>query len=787
MEELRLMKELRELTIDPEFRDLIPPLAEEERRILEESIVANGCESPLTIWNDTIVDGHNRYDICRKHSIPFAVLEKDFADRDAALLWMIQTQLGRRNLTAYQKSELALRFEPLMSKQLTLGSLFDGIGGFPLAGMLSGIKPIWASEIEPFPVRVTAVRFPDMKHYGDIHSLNGGELEPVDIITFGSPCQNLSLAGARTGLAGEQSSLFFEAVRVIREMREKTNGTYPRWAVWENVPGALSSTGGDDFRVVLESLVQIKDPQATVPMPETGKWLSAGEIQGCASALGDTYSLAWRIIDAAKGWGVAQRRRRIFAVLDLDGQCAGKVLFESEGVSGYTPPRGQARQGTAGSAQAGVGETGGEGSAVAVEFNPTDSRIKINKDGICQTLTNRMGTGGNQVPLTLKIRSGCEGGGKGPIWQVDSSATLGCNNDQTLFVPKAYGISSDQSNAMLSGNPHSGIYEADTSRTLDCSGGSPACNQGGIAVVQPIAFAQNQRDEVRDLGGQSGALAASPGMKQQTYVAAFMGGQGVRAGGLGYREEQSPTLKAAPSGGNTVPDVVYALQGNMIGRKDENGPQGTGINEEVCFTLNTIDRPAVATPSYSARTLINTEIQEEVTPALMARDFKDPVMVSKPSNETQPAYSLDRAAFNQGENALFGISVEEEQSQTLTAQGPNAVAKPEDVDYLVRRLTPGECCRLQGYPDGWTENLGTEEPTDAELRWWAGVFEDWYRAQGKNAKPPSEARLRKWLKDPRTDAAEYKALGNSVAIPCVFFVLAGIVWAAETEAEHAAQ
>ena len=114
MEELRLTKELRELTIDPEFRDLIPPLTDEERQMLEDSIIANGCETPLTVWNGTIVDGHNRYDICQKHSVPFAVLEKDFADRYAALMWMIQTQLGRRNLTTYQKGELALRFEPLM-------------------------------------------------------------------------------------------------------------------------------------------------------------------------------------------------------------------------------------------------------------------------------------------------------------------------------------------------------------------------------------------------------------------------------------------------------------------------------------------------------------------------------------------------------------------------------------------------------------------------------------------------------------------------------------------------
>ncbi|MBR2422915.1 MAG: DNA cytosine methyltransferase, partial [Oscillospiraceae bacterium] len=229
-------------------------------------------------------------------------------------------------------------------KKLTLGSLFDGIGGFPLAGKLAGITPVWASEIEPFPIRVTEKRLPEVKHYGDVHALNGAEMEPVDIITFGSPCQDLSIAGRREGLSGSRSNLFHEAVRIIREMREKTNGKYPRWAVWENVPGALSSQNGQDFRCVLESLIRIKDPEADVPLPDSRKWMPAGEI------MGDHYSLAWRIIDAAQGWGVAQRRKRIFAVLDLNGQCAGKVLFESEGVSGYTPPRGEARQGATGSA-----------------------------------------------------------------------------------------------------------------------------------------------------------------------------------------------------------------------------------------------------------------------------------------------------------------------------------------------------------------------------------------------------------------------------------------------------
>lgn len=580
-----------------------------------------------------------------------------------------------------------------MNRKLTLGSLFDGIGGFPLAGKMAGIVPVWASEIEPFPIRVTEKRLPEMKHYGDVHGLNGADLEPVDIITFGSPCQDLSIAGKRSGLGGSRSGLFYEAVRVITEMRKSTNGKYPRWAVWENVPGALSSQNGQDFCCVLKSLIRIKDPAADVPLPENGRWLHAGEI------LGDGYSLAWRILDAAQGWGVAQRRKRIFAVLDLDGQCAGKVLFESEGLSGYTPPGGEARKGAAPGAESGAGTAGERISAggfctehsadsrgvgyederaptlragvvpgVAIDFNPTDSRIRLKEDDLCQRLTARMGTGGNTVPLV-------------------------------------FGISSDQSHAMLSENPHAGIYEADTSRTLDCSGGSPACNQGGMLVVAP---------------------------------------------------SEKP---------------CYCIQGSMIGRKEQNGPQGDGVNREVAFTLDTVDRHAV----YAMTTGSFTQLDEEKSPPLMARDYKDPPVVGK----DEPAYALDRACFSAGENAQYSMNVGEEKAPTLVAEGPGAVAAP--AAYLVRRLTPGECCRLQGYPDGWCENLESPAPSNQETDRWEAIFEEWRTAMGGRTKPKTRRQIIRWLQNPHTDSAEFMAYGNSVAVPCVFFVLAGIVWTQETE------
>ena len=322
----------------------------------------------------------------------------------------------------------------MTNKTLTLGSLFDGSGGFPLGGLLASITPVWASEIEPFPIRVTTKRLPFMKHYGDISQMDGGKIEPVDIITFGSPCTDMSIAGRRAGLDGRQSSLFYEAIRIIKEMRCATDGKYPRWICWENVPGSYSSNKGKDFQSVLEAVIGIAEPNAQVPMPEKARWPYADLY------MGDGWSVAYRTLDA-QYWGVPQRRRRIYLVADLAGESAGKILFESEGLSGYSAAGFRSWQRTARRLESGAGaagiclnDQGGDrmevsedvaatlraethghlpcivDEAIPLEHHPIDSRITMTDNGKVQTLTSRMGTGGNNVPLVMKIRSGCEGG-----------------------------------------------------------------------------------------------------------------------------------------------------------------------------------------------------------------------------------------------------------------------------------------------------------------------------------------------------------------------------------------
>lgn len=276
-----------------------------------------------------------------------------------------------------------------------LGSLFDGSGGFPLGGIIAGITPVWSSEIEPFPIRVTEKRLPQMKHYGDVSKISGADLEPVDIITFGSPCQDMSVTGRRAGLDGARSGLFFQAIRIIREMRAKYQK--PRFIVWENVRGALSSARGDDFRRVLEEICNVKKSDVSVPKPE--KWNGSGLI------VGDDFSVAWRVLDA-QYWGVPQRRKRIYLVADFDGDSAGKILFESEGMSGHSEKMQAARKDFARCAQGSAGETGwgkevlnDQGGMLVLFDNHREDARYTGPCDASPTITSHLGTRGNNAPL----------------------------------------------------------------------------------------------------------------------------------------------------------------------------------------------------------------------------------------------------------------------------------------------------------------------------------------------------------------------------------------------------
>lgn len=597
-----------------------------------------------------------------------------------------------------------------MKNELTRASLFDGSGGFPLGGILAGITPLWASEIEPFAVRITTKRLPQMKHYGDVSSLNGAELPPVNIITFGSPCQDMSIAGKRSGLDGSRSSLFYEAVRIIKEMRCATDGRYPRFAVWENVPGAFSSNKGEDFRAVLESLCRIKDE--TVSVPRSEKWTNAGEI------LADGFSLAWRVLDA-QYWGVPQRRKRIYLVADFDSECAGKILFESEGLSGYSAEGFKAWQRTAAATESGSGTTG------AVCLNDQGG----NRMDVTEEVTCTLRAEAHHPPCVMESAAGfCtehSAKARGIGYEDETSPTLRAgtvpaavyeNHSQDTRYTELHGIAPTVSSTYGTGgnnqpfvvedtrcfdvrftsdgtkNARHNCYETDTSRTIDTGGNSPDSNQGGVAVV--------------------------------------------------------------------------AVQGSMIGRADKNGPQGSGINEDVSFTLNATDRHAVAfsQDSYTKYS------ENDKCGALRATGG-----MYGGGSETL-VYSTSKNSYH--------TEAEENLANTLVAsdyKDPPTVNSPE---YIVRRLTPTECARLQGFPDWWCADLGTDEPTDEELRFWKEVFETHRKIIGSAVKPKSEKQIRTWLKNPHSDSAEYKLWGNGVVLPCVYFVLSGIVYCTQLTPEN---
>lgn len=547
----------------------------------------------------------------------------------------------------------------VISKVITLGSLFDGSGGFPLGGMMSGIIPLWASEIEPFAIRVTTKRLPQMKHYGDISVLNGAELPPVDIITFGSPCQDMSIAGRRSGLSGSRSSLFYEAVRIIKEMRGATYGKYPRFCVWENVPGAFSSNKGEDFRCVLESLCRVKDE--SIVISQCKKW----EKSGCI--VGNGFSLAWRVLDA-QYWGVPQRRKRIYLVADFDGECAGKVLFESEGLSGYSRKSFKAWQRAAAAVENSVGTAGAKRINISAGFC-TEHSAKAKGVGFEEekSPTLRAGT----VPAAVYENHSqdtryTELSGVAPT--VSSTYGMGGNNQPFVVESKCFDVRFTSEGTR---NARHNCYETETSRTIDTGGNPPESNQGGVAVV--------------------------------------------------------------------------AVQGSMIGRADKNGPQGSGLNENVSFTLNATDRHAIA--------------------------FSQDAYDKYSENDKCGALRTTGGMYGGGSETLvcrekppFAIDCKK---SPKTSEGSRCI---------VRRLTPTECARLQGFPDWWCSDLETEEPNKEEIDFWRAVFETHRKIIGKSSKSKTDAQIIKWLRKPHSDSAEYKLWGNGVALPCVYFVLAGIVY-----------
>lgn len=550
---------------------------------------------------------------------------------------------------------------------MKLMSLFDGSGGFPLAASLCGIDPVYASEVEPYPIAVTKSRFPSMKHLGDVSMINGADIVPVDIITFGSPCQDMSVAGKRAGLkhtaAGDdettRSGLFIEAIRIIKEMRLATNGIYPRFAVWENVPGAFSSNRGEDFRLVLEEFIRISEPNAVMPAVPQAGWAYADCING------DGWSVAYRTFDA-QYWGVPQRRRRIYLVADFRGGRAGEILFKREGLRGHT-----AQSGT-------QGEEATENVGNGIKSDDRAVGVALEKIILDDQ-------GGQQI----NVRSD----GKSPTLRAEAHGNVPCVIQSAGFCPeqsaKTRGIG----------------YEENISPTLR-AGATP-----GVVIVFD---ARGNGD-----GETCPTITGDHNNRVTDYTALCI--------------EKMP---------------IYCLQGNGIDRADTAGCNGKGWREEKCYTLNTIDRPAVCYGIGNGQ-VAQTKLNIEEKPIV-----------------------LDRAFFNQGQNAKYDPQFYTDGiCPTLVAKGPAAV----QIHYIVRRLTPTECARLQGFPDGWGILDEKEDFTEDEYKFWLVVRNTYAKINGKSEKEYTKAQMLTWYSKLHTDSAEYKMWGNGIALPNALYVMQGIV------------
>lgn len=482
-----------------------------------------------------------------------------------------------------------------------------------------------------------------MQHLGDITKIKNPPF--VDCITFGSPCQDLSVAGRRQGLQGARSGLFMEAVRIIREMREASGNLYPTFAVWENVPGAFSSNNGEDFRTVLEELVRIAQPNAAIPRPDK-RWGKSGYIAGAG------YSLAWRTMDA-QYWGVPQRRRRIALVVDFGGERAGEILFERESGSGHYEPSIPTWQSVA---QSPARRFAGYDRVVeAAGFN-----------------------GYKSVSGSIQYRIG-------------TSATLESN---------------------MIGNVIHSVYP-NTARALTARhDGSPCADRGpNVICLQGNIIDRDAKQNGSGISESETMFTLNTADMHGVCCATFTAGQGAKANGIGYAEEQAPTLRS--SGGlNAMPTLMCRAHGQA----------NAEILEDCSTTLSCNHEQPIVFESHAQDARYT---QQGSTLGACTAHYG-----SGGNNMPLVAETMDCRNGKINHEIPGTLQAKSNGGFSYNCTNP-ALLKTNH--WIVRRLTPTECERLQGYPDGWTD-IG-----------------DWKDSQGKRHKT--------------ADSPRYKALGNSLALP----------------------
>lgn len=528
-----------------------------------------------------------------------------------------------------------------MEKEMTLGSLFDGIAGFPLAATQNGIKTIWASEIVGDCIDIVKKHFPEIQHLGDITKINGGEIPPVDIISFGSPCQNLSTAGNQKGLDGEKSQLFFEAIRIIYEMRGATNGKYPKYIIWENVAGAFSSNKGQDFRRVLEEITK-----TYIPMPNSRRWATSGMVRSVAG------STAWRQLDA-QYWGVPQRRKRIYLVHNFNGERAPEILFECESVLGYTAQGRTEGKNIAGSAGNSVEATGTGTAAGFLPLNSGRANGVGYEDEKSPTLTKNPPATVYTIAGNAIGRMGRNGGNQLGVGQ-DISYTLTAADRHAIAAPEAFRLSS-----------FGGFAEG--VGTLRASGGDNGGGSETMIVEKNLQFAEAYQHH-------------------------------------GYRMSKTANTMTAGANSSVRGDTSFVIENNVV-----------------CFD----DVVKNEDGRYWACICKDCVKKHNISENLLDDAGQGTCSVAGCWNEAD--YYIDFPQIEEPKEGQRFWKIAKELLQKVTKM----------VRYRVRRLTPLECERLDGFPDNWTE----------------------YGASGKEM----------------SDKTRYEALGNSIAVPCADRVFAGII------------